>query len=336
MCALYRDTRGVRALIVGAGAVGQVFGRHLAEGGAEVTFLVKPAYADEARAGYTMYPLARGKKPPRAVRFAGFGVITSAEEAAASAWDQVYLAVSSVALRAGTWLADLARATKDATIVFLQPNLDDRGVLTAVVDPVRVVDGTIGFISYHAPLPGETRFAEPGMAYWFPPAASPYSGTDRARVDAVVGALRAGKLPAKRIRDVPRMAPFPNAVLYSYLCALEGAGWSFATLRSGDYLRDAGRGAREAMAVAGKQVGAKPPLGVRMVARPTMIRIALRLMRRVVPIPMETYFKTHFTKTGEQTRIGVRAYIEAGKRLGLPVGGIERLTVYLAPGLEAG
>jgi 2-dehydropantoate 2-reductase len=321
----------MRALVIGAGAVGQVFGRHLALGGAEVTFLVKPAYADDARRGYTMYPLARGK-PPAAVRFAGFGVITSAEEAAATRWDQVYLAVSSVALRAGTWLADVARATGDATIVFLQPNLDDRAVLTGAVDPARVVDGTIAFISYQAPLPGETRFAEPGMAYWFPPAPCVYSGAERPRVDAVVAALRAGKLPAKRVRDVPRMAPFPNAILYAYLSALEGARWSFATLRSGDYLRDAGRGAREAIAIAGKQVGVRPPLRIRLAGRPTVIRLGLRLAGRIVPIPLETYLRVHFTKTGAQTRLGMRAYVETGKRLGLPVGAIERLVNFLGPG----
>jgi hypothetical protein len=82
----------MRALIVGAGSVGQVFGHHLARGGAEVSFLVKPKYADDCRRGFTLYPL--GRRPPRAQAFAAAGVLTAPEEAAGTAWDQIVVAVA--------------------------------------------------------------------------------------------------------------------------------------------------------------------------------------------------------------------------------------------------
>jgi 2-dehydropantoate 2-reductase len=314
----------MRVLIVGAGAVGQVFGHHLALGGAEVTFLIKPAYAEDCRRGFTLYALDR--KPPQPHRFAGFGVITAPGEAAGVPWDHVYLTVSSTALRAGTWLAELAAATGDATIVFLQPNLDDRAFLTSVVEPRRVVDGTIAFLSYHAPLPGETRFAEPGMAYWFPPGPSPFSGE---RAADVVGALRAGKLPARRVRDVTAAAPFQTAVLYAYLAALEGAGWSFAELRRGDRMRLAGRGAAQAMAIAGHQIARRAPWRIRLAARPLVIRLVLRLARRIVPLDLETYLGIHFRKLADQTYAGIHSYVAHGRTAGLPVDAIEQLAGFV-------
>lgn len=79
-------------------------------------------------------------------------------------------------------------------------------------------------VSPHAPLPGETRFAEAGMAYWLFPDKAPFSG-ERAR--AVVDALVAGKLPAKQVRDVTRTSAFPGI----FVAALEAAGWSFRAMR---------------------------------------------------------------------------------------------------------
>jgi len=317
----------MRALIVGAGAVGQVFGRHLALGGAEVAFFVKDKYAAEARAGFRLYPLNQKRHP--AHRLDGAGVVTTMAEVAAQRWDQVYLTVSSTAIRVGTWLGELCAATGDATIVFLQPNLDDRALLLAHCDGARVVDGTIGFLSYHAPLPGEARFTEPGMAYWFPPMApSPFSGAEP-RVRGVLDALRAGKFPAKRVRDLSQTAPFPSAVLNAYVAALEGAGWSFATLRRDGYLAAGARAARQMLAIAAREVGAKAPLGVRLAARPTTMRVVLRVQRAIVPLDLEAFFKAHFTKVGAQTRLGLRRYLALGKKHGLPVDAIAQLVAYL-------
>jgi hypothetical protein len=316
----------MRVLIVGAGAVGQVFGHHLALGGAEVSFLVKPNHADELRAGVTLYALDR--KPPRARRFTGFGVITAPGDAAGSRWDHVILTVSSTALTAGGWLAELAVATGDATIVFLQPNLDDRAFVTSIVDPRRIVDGMIGFIAYHAPLPGETRFAEPGVAYWVPPGPSPFSGE---RAAALVAALGQGKLPARRVRDVTATAPFQSAALYAYLVALESAGWSLDELRRGGRLSLAGRAAAQALAIAGDRVGHRVPWTVRLVARPFVIGLVLRLARRIVPIDLETYLRVHFTKFGDQTRAGIESYLAHGRKAGLPIGALERLAAAVRP-----
>ncbi len=305
----------MKVLVVGAGAVGQVFGYHLARGGAEVSFLVKDKYVDECRRGFTMYRLP--KTDP--IRFDGANIVTSP----AGAWDQIYLTVSSTALKAGTWLDELMKATGDATIVKLQPGYDDLAYLAERCGAPRIVDGSINFLSYHAPLPGETRFAQPGMAYWLFPGKNPFSGED-ARVGAVIAALRAGGLPAKRVKEVRTAIAFPSALLGMFVAALEAAGWSFARMRS-DTSALGAQAAREAMRVVGHDLGLRTPLAMRIAARPFALRALSRIAPRVAPVDLETYMRVHFTKVGDQMHVGLREYLDRGQAAALPVGALEQL-----------
>jgi 2-dehydropantoate 2-reductase len=298
----------MRALVVGAGAVGQVFGYHLAKGGADVTFLVKDKYIDECKRGFRMYPLNMGGRP---VHFDTFSLTT---EAAGVAWDQVYLTVSSTALRAGPWLDQLARDTDDATIVMLQPSLDDHAYVAARVAPERIVHGGIGFLSYHAPLPGERRFSEPGMAYYLPPAASPFSG---ARAEAVVHALSAGGLRAKVVEDAARETAFPAAILSAFVAALEAADWSFARMRGDGLVTLGARAADEALRVVAHELGTHVPLAMRLAARPLTFRTILRVGPHVVPTDLETYLRVHFTKVADQMHASMQLYLDRARAAGI-------------------
>ncbi|MCE9578799.1 MAG: ketopantoate reductase [Deltaproteobacteria bacterium] len=320
-----------RVLVIGAGAVGQVYGRHAQLGGGAVTFFVRAKYAADLAGGVDMYPLNRSRSQRTVpVRFEGFAVVSTAAEVAARRWDLVIITVSSPALR-GPWLAELVAAVGDATIVALQPGRDDRDtILAAGASADRLVSGMITLISYSAPLPDETRFPRPGMAYWFPPLTpAPFSGPDT-RVAAVVALFRRGKLPAKRDRDVPRAVAFPSAVMMAYLVALENAGWSFRRLVR-ETIQQGAQGAREALAVIGHREG-RVPLGIRLVARPRILRMGLWFARRAIPLPLETYLAYHFTKVGDQTREFVAGYIARGREAGLPVDALVRLTAALPPG----
>jgi 2-dehydropantoate 2-reductase len=188
----------------------------------------------------------------------------------------------------------------------------------------------ISLLSYAAPLPGETRFLRPGTAYWFPPLApSPFSGPSE-RTAAVVAALRAGKLPARRHGNVPRAAAFPTAVLMPYLVALEAAGWSFRALGRGDAIQRGARGARAALAVVAASEG-RIPLSARMLARPGLLRLGLWLGRRAMPLPLEVYVKEHFTKVHDQTIDFMTGYLAKGRRAGVNVTALDELLAGIAP-----
>ena len=78
-----RPQGDLRLLIVGAGAVGQVYGYHLQRGGASVAFLVRPAYAEACRGGLTLYPRAGHAGP---IAFTDFDVLSDLADVGAQAW----------------------------------------------------------------------------------------------------------------------------------------------------------------------------------------------------------------------------------------------------------
>lgn len=310
----------MKTLVVGAGAVGQVYGKHLAQGGAEVYYFVKEKYAAETRRGFTFYPLnQRGaRKHAEHLALRPEQVLTTMAEVSAHAWDQVYLCVSSPALR-GAWLDALVAAIGEATIVVLQPGGDDVLYVTERVPVARVVTGMITLASYHAPLPGET-VPEPGMAYWFPPLApSPIAGE---RAQAVAKALRAGGLPAKAKGPLANRAEAPRALFMTLLTALEAAGWSFATFARGGRLAEALAGAREAYDIIDADRRSRRRLSL---VTPFALRAFLFLAPKFVPFDLQAMIRAHFTKVVEQTRVCIDGYIARGRELNLPTATLEAL-----------
>jgi len=314
-----------RVLVVGAGAVGQVYGHHLHRGGAEVAFLVKPAHAAELAGPLTLYPLNRPRRQrAQPVAFGEFRVHTDVATVARERWDQVYLAVSSTALRAGDWFARLAAAIGEATLVLLQPGPDDGRFVRQWVPDERTVQGVITLISYQAPLPGERRFPGPGVAYWFPPLGpSLMSG---ARVAPVLAALRAGGLPARRHRDIGASSVFATALLMPLMAVLERAGWSFRTVREPGRLALAAQAAGEALRVMAQQRGRPAPWLLRLVNRPLAVRLALAVAPRLIPLDIEAYLRVHFTKVGDQTRDFLGTYLALGRGAGLPTEALAKLS----------
>lgn len=316
----------LRVLLVGAGAVGQVYGRHLQKGGARVAFYVKPKYADEARQGFVMYPL-QGAGKGRAVRFEGFDVLTTEAEVAAERWDQVWLCISSTALRSG-WFDAFAGAIGEARVVNLLPGVEDRAFIAARVPPERVVASMIPFISYQSPLSGEHR-EPPGVAYWLPPLSStPFSGP-RDAVDAAVKVLRAGGMAAKRAGDVDRQKVWMSALLLPTIAALETVGWSLAAFRqSAEARRRASAAGREASDISAP--GWRRLLAWGM-TRPFNYRVMFWLGPKIAPLPLETYLRYHFTKVGDQTRAMLDTYARIAESRGQPHGAIDTLRSRLGP-----
>ena len=224
-------------LLVGAGAVGQVYGHHLRRGGARVAFLVKPKHLDPTRAGHTLYALNRdGLRTP--LSFTPDAVHTP-DTLKDSRWDAIILCVSSPALR-GPLLSQLAPHVGDATVVCLQPATSDHALVAAHVASSQLVDGGISLVAYASPLPGE-EVAQPGTAFWFPPLAASILSGPADRVDALVSVFRKGGLPMKRTHNAALELAIPGALLMVLVALLEQHSWSLGNLQ-GDQLATLQRG----------------------------------------------------------------------------------------------
>jgi ketopantoate reductase len=299
-----------RVAVLGAGAVGAVYGHHLKRGGAHLTYVVRPKYADEVRAGIRMW---RGAREERVVPDA---VVTDIGELRGTQVDQLWLCVPSTSLDDET-LQRTAAATGEALVVDLSPGIEGRSL--RAIGRERLVDGLIPFIAWQTPLPGVAAEAArpPGIAYWLPPFVPTSLSGPRAREAAQT--LRAGGMAARVVPDVEVQRALGSAVLQGFIATLEVSGWSLRACKA--RLDGATGDAVRAMARK-KRVGAFP---FSVVARPLVMRALLTLAPPLVPVPLEPYLKFHFTKVGAQSRVMMRSFVQAADEAGLAAPDLRRL-----------
>lgn len=314
----------MNVLLVGAGAVGQAYGRHFQRGGAKIAFLVRPKYEEEVRRGFAMYPLNERKAALGPVQLDGFEVFTKNSEVAKHPWDLVVLCISSTALRNGTWFDELLPAIGQASVVSLCPGPHDNAHVLERVPEERAVFGLIGLTSYPGPLEGEL-LPSPGMVYWIPPGGKmAFSGSATATA-SVVAILNKGGLASKAVPDTAVAAAFAGPLLQMIIVALELVGWKFKALRKNKQMMGLAYGAmRESFALAERRLGAKTPFGLRLV-RPWNLRLVLRLIPYVVPFDMERFFEKHFTKVGDQTEDTLLTLSALAEENALPYSSLESL-----------
>lgn len=316
--------------MIGAGAVGLVYGAHLADAGAEVALYVRERRRAEAEAGYALTRISPfGRRATRT--FVPARVVTSEEEVRALDAELAIVATATDAL-GEPWLTELVAASPRALVVFLQPGADALARMEALVpDATRRVRGAISMASWHAPLPHSTdareRATPPGYAYVFPPLAP--SSFEGPRASEIVAPLRAGGCPAV-VAPVTLALERGSAVLLPHVATLEAAGWSLRGLASRDLSALAAASSREAMAIACARLGAAQPLA-RVLLRGWVTRLLAWLAPHLVPFDLEVYLRVHFLKVRVQTLLLLAEYVRDAGRLGLPASALERLRARLSP-----
>lgn len=315
--------QGKKILLLGAGAVGQVYAYHLAAAGAEIGFKVRPKYVEETSAGFDLYELGITHAPRGPAKLLPTHVLTTDEEVAAIDWDQVWLCVPSTSLQ-GDWFEGFAKAIGDATLVVFGHGPADHAFVEAHIPSSQIVNGMIGYIAYQGPLEDEKVGGE-GMLYWLPPGSpSLFDGEDDARVSQVLGMLDAGGCNVKRASGIKHKSAFPTAVLMPFLVALELNDWNFARVKKSDALSQASDATREAAEGIARDIDASAPAPIKL-QRPWMLKMLLGVGPCITPLPLETYLAYHFTKVGAQTRRNIDLYIELCERHDLPHASLDAL-----------
>jgi 2-dehydropantoate 2-reductase len=309
----------VNILVVGAGAVGQVYGYHLQRGGARVSFLVRAGSPLPGEAGYTLYPIKhRYERVP--VAFHPERVFDSLADVARERWDQVWLCVPATAIEDG-WLRSIAAAVGSALIVALPPGVDSENKIRQAFPGNDVVSGLIGMISYQAPLPGED-VPRPGIAYLLPPLGpSTFSGRG---AGSVADLLLRGDCPVA-VKPGPNLdSAFGSCLLMPSVAALELAGWSIRNLRRSELLPLGASASRQAMDIVSARLDTPPP-AFQALLRGPLLSLVWGLFPHLVPIDLEAYLHHHFTKVGGQTRLLLAGYIRDGEALALDTSALQEL-----------
>jgi ketopantoate reductase len=309
----------MKVLIVGAGALGQVFGHHLSRGGAQVDVLVRAGREEAARAGATLWRV-RCVGAPIETRFEPVRAFGDVGATRGESWDLVLLCVASTELR-GEFLARLAAAVGTATVASIGQAALDAEALARAFPAEQLVAIVPSLFAWSAPLATETP--GPGTAYWIPPLASLAVGGTAERARPVVAALRRGGLSASVSRDAFADGARTAARTMPYVAALGLAGWSLSALRAGPLLALAAAASREALAaVEGRRDVPARDDGAGSL---TLTRLVLRVLARVVPFPLERYLAVHFTKVSAQTRQMLREWASIARERRLHSASLESL-----------
>lgn len=314
----------MKILIVGAGAVGQVYGWHLAQAGHEVHFFVKPQHAAGLMNGLALYRL--GFLRSRETNWQGYQVVTELAALSLTTWDQVWLCVASNALRTPL-MENILKSIATATVVCLQPGPDDTAQIRQIVaNEAQVVQGLITFISYQSPLPA--RQGPEGMAYFLSPLAPGLFSGASSRAHSVVQTLRKGGMSAKVVESVDKAGGGSEGLLIPLIAALEKNAWNLRSFGQSEAFYLGRSAAAEALTILEKDHGAQITQ-TRLLLNPLASRALLALAPRVLPLELEPYLEYHFSKVGLQTRQMLESYIAMGQRHGLPVESLKLLRASL-------
>lgn len=303
----------MKALVVGAGAVGQVIALHLVQAGVDVTFAVRSPEKVHATVVTRLGWFGRTSRHEVSVR-----VVSSVDEA----FDLAFITVPSDALE-GEWMASVVGGLGSAIVVGLQPGLEDRARLLKLgVHEERFVRGLISLVSFATPLRPDDAL-RPGYAYWLPPL-SPFAfDGPAALVETVVTTLKRGALPAVHRHGLEDDVIFFTAALLVTVRALERHGWSLHALADDPSLSVAA--SAQALAIVARRLGRKTPFGPKLTTQPWLLALAAPIVPLVVPFDFETYARVHFTKVAPQSRLLLGELVTEGRAFGLPVDALENI-----------
>ena len=293
-------------LIVGAGAVGQVYAYHLAKAGYQVHLLLREKYIAEAKQGFTLYHLNQDKKRQQPISFNDFMCHSNWDSVAQQTIDQVWLCVSSTALAHVDLLA-MKAAIKQATVMVLQPDPADVQRVKQVFDSAQVVAGMINMISYYAPLAGESVPKE-GVAFWILPVVPmPVEGAPQALAE-VLAVLKSAKIPAVAQENFAAKNVHASSFLMVFLAVLELSDWQFKQLSANkSLLKTMINAQQEVFSALQAEYGTKPNIALTCL-KTWMMPMILKVAQHIAPLNMEVYMKAHFLKVREQTLMLLQAY----------------------------
>ena len=317
-------------LIVGAGAVGSVFGYHLQNGGAKISYLVKPNHLDSMKNGIQLYLKKTASKKSKSIRFTNYQVYSNAKEYASFHFDYVILTMPSNSL-VGNWLPELLDLLgKKMVLVSLQPGMKDQEYILGLgkLGPDRLLIGSIPIVSYLAPLPGET-ITPPGYVSWTPPGQKVILQGPIEKAESLAAVFSHGEMPSKALNSMVQISIVPSIFLQILVASLESNEWCFKRLFRKGNLEITSKAISQAIPIAAAMSKIPNPMKIPIVwffTKPFVIKFILKQAKWVVPFDFEAYMKVHFTKVGEQMHQGMKLLISEGEKFELPKETIEMLS----------
>lgn len=298
--------------IVGAGALGRVYGVRLAVAGNDVSFVVRPSRLTEEEP--FVVELVNGRR--RDTLPSPRRVAEVPKEA-----DVVLLAVKVDQI--DDRLASVLASAPHVPVVSVTPLFpQDYEKLATILGKERpLVAAQPGVVAYER---------DPGIIrYWLPKVAPTLVDADGPAdvLSRFVEALDAAGVPAKRQAGVRDSNPATTITFFPLVLALDAAGGTVASvLADKDLLKDTFAALKEAQELAAK-VGPLASWASLLLkfATPLALKVGIKLAETASPEAVR-FVEIHFGHKVHEQHLRLGGYIvELGKRYGVGTGGFERL-----------
>lgn len=301
-----------KVLIIGAGAVGLVYGYLLSKTGASITFLVKENQIEQLRSGVTLFNINADKTYSSPLSYSNLHLITALPEK--SDFDMVLFCISSVALQTFDFGSLKNNIANNTSLVCLQPGLHDYSKIAASFSSDRIVEGQISVISFALPLTGEATAANQ-YAFWFPPFASMLFVGSKDRVSEISNLFKQAGIATKKLYSRNHKPVFSSTFLVALTTVLALNKWSFSALRKNEtHIRLICQLMKEIATALASYHNKKMPFGLSIIGTPWVLKLLLRFLPSLVPFDLETFIKNHFTKVKQQTDLHLNNYYQVGKK----------------------
>ena len=293
----------MKILIVGCGAVGQVYGLALQNAGVSLAYLDRPETVDKLKetltqGGLPLYQLSSERRHvPIPHRLEHFQVVSNLEESRSFGPDQVWFATPSQVYYTEWFREFLGKVPARQVVCFIPEGPRPEFILEG--EAMRMVFGGTTFMAWQGDLSGGGGRVE-GVNFWLSPLAIPLVGPEAA-CSEVEQQLRHAGFRVSIGKPGSRQQAAVTALMTTFVAGLELGGWTLRGFRSSPWLRKAAAACGEAILgqLPAASLFQKALLGTPILS--LAFWLATLLLPRLVPFSLEKYLDFHYHKTRAQT-----------------------------------
>jgi 2-dehydropantoate 2-reductase len=309
----------MKVLIIGSGAVGQVFGLHLQNAGVEIGLYDKPATVNKlksalTRGGLSLYQTSFfHRRHPLVYSLKNYLVLANAAECVQFQADQIWFTTPSPVYYS-EWFRDFLKNVPSKRVVCFAPEGGRPEFFPSDFDELVVFAGTTFMAWQGGPQAGGGH--PDGINFYRSPLGIPLTGKDTACRD-VAHVLKKAGFRAMIGKSDSHMQAAVTAAMTAFVAGLELAGWSLKAFRNNDWRKRAAAACHEAILSQLARTSAIQRALLGKTVLSGVFHLTALLLPLLIPIDIEKYLKFHYRKTREQSLKLLNVFIEDGKKKGL-------------------
>lgn len=317
----------MKVLIVGGGAVGQVFVLHLQNAGVELGLYELSANAEKLQqaldqGGLPLYQTTFfHRRKPLVHMLKNFRVLTGIAASQSFLPDQIWFTVPSPVYYS-PWFKEFLQQVPSARVVCFAPEGGRPEFLSDGAEDRFVFGGTTFMAWQGGPQAGGGHPG--GINFYRSPLGIPLTGKTETCRD-VAQLLKKAGFKVTIEKPGSDMQASVTAVMTAFVGGLELAGWSLKAYRKSPWLKQAAAACREAVMSQSTRTSTIQKLTLSQPFLTASFSLTTLLLPLLMPFDIDHYLGFHYRKTGQQSLKLLEIFIADGKKKGLAVAKIESL-----------